>query len=202
MDIEEAYSRISPFFNPWVRLMEVQTREMEVNDSDLGDKRILIISPPTDPGIGMLSEANHGGETYLMCFSSRLERSARRSVPPGGLETFTAPFFRIPFGDEYFDAVFTNCFFDFCREEDFPMTVREIKRVLKKKGQLLSVYMDFPSTLASRLWTGLFERVSILSQGSRPVDIRPTLEREGFKVIKDVSLLSHGFPLKYIQAGK
>jgi SAM-dependent methyltransferase len=202
MDIEKAYSRISPFFNPWVKLMEIQTREMELDDSGLGGMRILIISPPTDPGIRLLSQANPEGETYLMCFSSRLEETAKGFVPTGGLRTFTAPFFRIPFGDEYFDAVFTNCFFDFCREDDFPMTVREIKRVLKKKGQLLSVYMDFPSTWTSRIWTGLFERVSILSQGSRPVDIRPTLEGQGFNVIKDISLLSRGFPLKYIQAEK
>jgi hypothetical protein len=103
---------------------------MEVQDSKLKDSKILIISPPTDRGIKILSKANTKGESYLLCFSTALERIAQRYCQKQritNLKTCNSPFFEIPFAEAYFDVIFTNCFFDFCRESDFDMMIREIK---------------------------------------------------------------------------
>jgi len=67
MKIEETYFAVSGFFDLWIRLMEIRTRIMEVEDSRLNNSRILIISPPTDRGIKVLARANPRGETHLLC---------------------------------------------------------------------------------------------------------------------------------------
>jgi hypothetical protein len=137
MDIEKSYFVVSRFFNTWVRLMEYQTRMMEVVESaQLGPRR-LIISPPTDAGIPLLALANAPSETGLLCFSDRIERMAkdycrRRRVDT--LTTFVEPFFTIPALDESLSAVYANCLFDFCAMETFDSMFREIWRVLVPGG--------------------------------------------------------------------
>jgi hypothetical protein len=85
MDVEKSYAAISWFFNPWVRLIEYHTRKMEVLESvHLGPRR-LIISPPTDAGIPLLTRANAQGETELLCFSDRIEQIASQYRSGGRL---------------------------------------------------------------------------------------------------------------------
>ncbi len=131
MKIEETYPVVSGFFDLWVRLMEIRTRIREVEDSRLNNSRILIISPPTDRGIKVLAQANPRGETHLLCFSEALGEIAKAISICCDIKICVEPFFSVPFDDNHFDAVFTNCFFDFCQKSDFNGILKEIKRVLK-----------------------------------------------------------------------
>lgn len=208
MKIEESYLALSGFFDLWVRIMEIRTRIMEVQDSRINNLRILIISPPTDRGIKVLTQANPKGESYLLCFSEALgeigkEYSIQYNIE--GLKIcvepfFSIPFFSIPFDDSHFDAVFTNCFFDFCQKSDFNDILREIKRTLKSKGLFFSVYMDVPADLIGRMWVNMFGRFQSLGQGCHPVDIIPFLSKWNFKLKKDLPIRRLGFPVKYLIA--
>ncbi len=203
MKIEETYLAVSGFFDLWVRIMEIRTRFMEVEDSRLNNSRILIISPPTDRGIKVLAQANPRGETHLLCFSEALgeiakEISIRCDIK--GLKICVEPFFSVPFDDNHFDAVFTNCFFDFCQESDFNDILKEIKRVLKSEGLFFSVYMDAPTDLIGRTWVNVFGRFQSLSKGCHPVDIMPFLSKWSFKLKKDLVIRRFGFPVKYLVA--
>jgi len=75
--IEESYLAVSGFFDLWVRIMEIRTRIMEVQDSNINNLRILIISPPTDRGLKVLTQANPTGESHLLCFSEDLGEIAK-----------------------------------------------------------------------------------------------------------------------------
>jgi len=205
MKIEESYLAVSGFFDLWVRLMEIQTRIMEVKDSRLNNLRILIISPPTDRGIKVLTQSNPRGESHLLCFSEALEEVAKeysRRCNIKGLKICVEPFFSAPFDDNYFDAIFTNCFFDFCQERDFNDILKEIKRTLKSKGLFFFVYMDMPSDFIGRTWGNLFDNFRSLSQGCHPVDIMPFLSKWSFKLKKDLTVRRLGFPVKYLIAEK
>jgi ubiquinone/menaquinone biosynthesis C-methylase UbiE len=203
MEIEESYLAVSGFFDLWVRLMEIRTRIMELEDSEIKNFKILIISPPTDIGIKMLAQANTGGETHLLCFSEALGEMAKEYSKKHNIENLeicVEPFFLIPFNDNHFDAVFTNCFFDFCQRRDFNDILKEIKRTLKSNGLFFSVYMDTPKDLIGRTWANLFEKVQALSQGCHPVDIMPFLPKWSFKLKKNVTFRRLGFPVKYLIA--
>ncbi len=203
MKIEESYLAVSRFFDLWVRLVEMRTRIMEVQDSGIKNSRILIISPPTDRGIKVLTQANPEGGSYLLCFSGALgeiakEYSIRHNIE--GLKIYVEPFFSVPFDDSHFDAVFANCFFDFCQESCFDEILKEIKRILKSKGMLFSVYMDVPKDRIGRMWGNLFDRFRSLSQGCHPVDILPFLSKGGFELKKDLTIRRLGFPVRYLIA--
>jgi len=205
MNAAESYIKVSGFFNIWSKFIEIPTRNMQVIDAKIKDSKILIISPPTDRGIKILSKANANGETYLLCFSELLETIAQRYSKNQGiinLKTITSPFFEIPFGEGYFDIIFVNCFFDFCREFDFDGIIKEIKRALNHQGLFFSIYMDFPSRLGEKAWLGFFKVLPWLSSGCHPVDIKPGLKRGNLILKKDVSMKRFGFPMKYIIAEK
>jgi ubiquinone/menaquinone biosynthesis C-methylase UbiE len=203
MKIEESYLAASGFFDFWVRLMEIRTRFMEVEDSKLNNLTILIISPPTDRGIKVLAQANQRGETHLLCFSEALGEIAKEySIQYNieGLKICVKPFFCVPFDDNHFDAVFTNCFFDFCQESDFSEILKEIKRTLKSQGLFFSVYMYAPTDLIGRIWVDVFTRFQSLSKGCHPVDTMPFLSKWNFKLKKDLTIRRLGFPAKYLIA--
>jgi len=100
----------------------------------------------------------------------------------------------------HFDAVFTNCFFDFCQENDFDDILKEIKRTLKSQGLFFSVYMEMPRDLLGRMWVNLFARFQSLGQGCHPVDIIPFLSKWSFKLKKEMGIRRLGFPVKYLIA--
>ena len=205
MHIEKSYIAISTFFDKWVRIIEIQTRKLEAQDSKINDSKILIISPPTDHGIKILTKANPKGESYLLCFSPAIEQIARKYSNQHNIENLkisVAPFFGIPFDDSYFDVIFTNCLFDFCQEYDFEKIIVEIRRALKNNGSLFSVYMNVPSGLISQLWVSLLKNFPFLSKGCHPVDVKPFLFRQTFKLKKEISLNRFGFPIKYIHVEK
>jgi SAM-dependent methyltransferase len=205
MKIEESYLAVSGFFDLWVRLIEIRTRIMEVQDSRINNLRKLIISPPTDRGIKVLAQANQKGESHLLCFSEALgeiakEYSLQHNIE--GLKICVEPFFSIPFDDSHFDAVFTNCLFDFCQKSDFSDIFKEVKRTLKSKGLFISVFMDVPTDLIGRTWVALFDKFQSLSHGCHPVDIIPFVSKWNFKLKKDLTIRRLGFPVKYLFAEK
>ena len=203
MKIEESYLAVSGFFDLWVRLIEIRTRIMELEDSRLNNLKILIISPPTDRGIKILAQANPRGETHLLCFSEALGEIAKEYSIKYNIESLkicVEPFFSVPFNDNHFDAVFTNCFFDFCKESNFNDILKEIKRTLKSNGLFFSVYMDVPTDLIGRTWVNLFVKFQSLSQGCHSVDIVPFLSKWNFKLKKNLTVRRLGFPVKYLIA--
>lgn len=205
MEIEESYNRIFWFFDRWVRVMELHTRRMEIRDSHISSHKILILSPPTDNGIKILTQANSEGETHLMCFSERLAEIAEKYSAKNRIDNLnisTDSFFNLPFKSEYFDAVFANCFFDFCQNSDFEMIIFEIKRILKKAGGLYSVYMNLPSLFFDHVWTNIIKLIPYLRNTIYPADIKDVLLQTGLQVEKDIMVRRFGFPLKYITAIK
>jgi len=205
LEIETAYVGVSRFMDGWVRLMENHIRLMELRDSSLVNSKILVISAPTDRGIRVLAQTNRHGESFLLCFSASIERIAQNYCRRHGvqnLRTVVAPFFSIPFSDGELDAIFANCFFDFCELQDFDAVVNEMWRALRNGGSLYAAYLGTPAGVIGRSWAWCFRRFPGLAQGVHPVDAVPSLRRCGFTLVKDQSVERLGCPLRYIQAEK
>ena len=204
MDVEDAYLAISGYFDLWVRLMEYRTRVMEGRHVPAADGSMLIVSPPTDRGIRILSRANAGGRTDMLCFSEALAAKASSYAAKQGARNITfktSPFFSIPSRDASYDVIFANCFFDFCSEMDLPAILRELRRALRAEGRLFAVYMDHPRGVAGRLWAFVLKKFRRLSGGSHPVGLEPFLGPAGLEVEEDLRLTRFGFPIRYLRLG-
>lgn len=205
--LEQSYFSVSRYFDTWVRLMEIRTRTMEAEDSaHLQGARVLIISPPTDAGIPLLVRANRTCQTRLLCFSERLGRIAatyaKKHRVNEVLDISVAPFFRLPFPDGEFAAIYANCFLDFCHEGDLDAIFDEMHRALGINGSLFAAYMGHSNKFPARGWTWAFRRCGFISQGCHPVSVGPYLSRHGFSVRRDLSASRLGFPLRYTLAEK
>jgi len=205
MDVEKSYFAVSRIFKVWVRAIEYHTRQLEALDSGPLGTRRLIISPPTDAGLPLLVGANTHGKTELLCFSDRTEQIAAafcRTHQIDALVTRVEPFSGIPAPDQGLSAVYANCLFDFCAEPHVDSMLDEIWRVLEPNGVLFAVYMDHSTHFGGRLWTSIFDRFSLLSNGCHPVSIVPNLARRGFQILSDMPADKFGFPLRYVVSEK
>ncbi len=204
MSFVDDYSKLSRRFDLWVRIMEMGTRILQLEDACLGEMKALIISPPTDPGIRMISRANEGGETYLLCWSTKIFEDARKDAQLhqlSQLQLLCANPPHIPLGDGMLDVVFANCLFDFCEAAQIEEILLEIRRVLRPKGELFSVYMGEPAGAIGRFWSGLFKHLPSISGGCHPVAIVPFLHNHGFKDPVEFCVNRFGFPIRYVPPG-
>ncbi len=202
LDINKSYIGISPFFEKWVKLFEYHLRKREVEDSHLGDERVLILSPPTDPGIILLAESNRKGETIFLCPTDRIEAIAygyARKKKIDNVNMVLSNLEQAGFDSGYFDIVFANCYFDFCPHEEVMRSIRKINDILKKGGLLFSVHMDIPCGWLGKLWSGIFQYVPAISRGCHPVEIDDFLINE-YTIIKNIRESRYGFPLRYLMA--
>jgi ubiquinone/menaquinone biosynthesis C-methylase UbiE len=203
--IEHSYVAVSRFFDAWVRIIEMHTRMREARDPLRSGAKVLVISPPTDAGIPLLVRANQHGETVLLCFSERLCHIATSYREARGIERLdiaVAPFFQMPFAHGEFAAVYANCFFDFCAEQEFDSLIEEIRRVLEPGGVLYAVYMAPPLNVPAHIWTWFFRHFDFLSKGVRPVLVEPHLSHHGFVLSEGASVQRLGFPMRFTRAQK
>lgn len=203
--IERSYVAISRFFDAWVRIIEMDTRMREAREFLRPGAKVLIISPPTDAGIPLLVRANQHGETVLLCFSERLRRIGTSYREARGIERLdiaVGPFFQVPFANGEFAAVYANCFFDFCAEQEFDPLIEEVRRVLEPDGLLYAVYMAPPQTFPARIWAWVIRHFDFLRTGVHPVLVEPHLSHHGFVLSEGASIQRLGFPMRFTRAQK
>jgi SAM-dependent methyltransferase len=203
MSFVDAHGAVSRRFDRWIRVMEIKTRLLELQDAALGEAKAMIISPPTDTGIRMIARANEGGTTYLLCWSTRIFEEAGRDARLhrlSQLRLLSADPPTIPLKDGILDVVFANCLFDFCDKAQIEEILLGIRRVLRPGGSLFAVYMGEPGGELARIWCGLFKHLQSISRGCHPVDILPFLRVHGFKDPGELCLSRFGFPIRYVRA--
>lgn len=202
-EIERAYHSIAPYFDLWVRIVEIGTRKQEaLEHASARPQKVLIVSPPTDAGIPLLAEANSGGSTTLVCFSERLRIIAEAYQRARRIHTgfVVMPHFARGFADATFATIYVNCFFDFCPDKGVGPIARELRRILKPGGKLYAVYMDVPSNVVGHFWAWLFATFKTLSGGCHPVSMRKALLDVGFAIETDNHQERAGFPMRYTVA--
>lgn len=208
--IASAFEALAPTFDCWVRTMEKQTRLWEIDDiaaSENVEPNILLISPPTDPGIKWLAsrlpQLNCQARISLLCLNDNIRQIAAGYLSGTHLDvdliTLRDETFSLPFNDSIFDVVIANCFFDFCYQHEIPETIQEIRRVLKTPGALFSVHMRKPETCIESIWASFFKQFPCVSHGCHPIDINDALQENGFALQTDSSEAPFGFPIQYLK---
>ncbi len=107
----------------------------------------------------------------------------------------------LPFRAAAFDAALLSFTLELFGEQEMPALLAECRRVLRPGGRLCVVAMAArvrPSAML-RLYTWLHERLPQYVD-CRPIDIRGTLERAGFRVVSASELSMAGLPVGIVVA--
>ena len=93
----------------------------------------------------------------------------------------------LPFPDETFDVLYNSFMLDLIPTADFPVVLKEFRRVLKKDGRMVLVNMgkkDNTPVWLEKLYYKIYNLNPYLWGGCRPVFMEPYTKQVGFRNIK------------------
>ena len=103
----------------------------------------------------------------------------------------------LPFVQNSFDAVFLSFTLELFSEAEIPVVLNECHRVLKHEGRLGVVSLAKRDVLACRLYQWGHERWPVLLD-CRPIELRKSLETEGFRVQAAKVQTMWGLPVEIV----
>jgi len=164
---------------------------------------VLDIGVGTGRALPVLLSANPNGATWGVDATPAMLHRARRRVaafPAGTAGLVDGDATSLPMPDGTVDVIFSSYLLDTMPFERRLRAVREMRRVLRPSGRLVTITMAPPRTLAGRLWALLADRVPLLLGHARPVAMAPVLQRVGFQVVQREHVSQRGFPSEIVKA--
>jgi demethylmenaquinone methyltransferase/2-methoxy-6-polyprenyl-1,4-benzoquinol methylase len=166
---------------------------------------VLDVGIGTGRSLPALLDAAPAGRVWGIDATPAMVRRARRRVPPrlGDSVVLTdGDAASLPLPDAAVDAVFSSYTLDTMPADERVRSLREIGRVLRPAGRLVTVTMGRPRTPVGHLWASLAGRAPALLGHARPVAMAPLLQREGFQVTDRERTTQMGFPSDIVCARK
>ena len=108
---------------------------------------------------------------------------------------------RLPFSDNFFDAVFMSFVLELFDTPELPLVMRECQRVLGEAGRLGIVALSKKELTAVRLYEWFHMRFPAYVD-CRPIFARQTVEAAGFHVTDMTEMMMWGLPVDVIIANK
>ena len=154
-----------------------------------GDRVLDCGSGTGTTGIMAARKVGPGGRVTLFELSEAMQAVAWQKVSEAGLQDRVTceagDMMHLPFADDQFDVVLST--YSVCPLHDPQQGALELYRVTRPGGKLAVAHSAEPEhPLTKRLAAGvegLLWRLPSLSMGCRPVEVLPTLERAGAKVL-------------------
>lgn len=201
---KEKFNRISRFYG-LINIFGKKPNREGIRNADIQKgERILEIGM----GIGssLKEMAFLSNRIYGIDSSYGMVRFARDRVEGVGISCAKGE--ALPFRNRSFDLIFCSGLFDLLTEDMALKILKEIKRVLKPEGRLLTINMTkkgdeilrFTSILYEWLYSHIFKILGDYRPLSRPIDFIPILKRAGFSIewIKITTILFFPFPVEII----
>lgn len=176
-EIARFYDRIAPFYR-LVTLMDNRPKAEAVEIAAPRRKeRVLCIGFGRGEELDWFRKA--GCTTFGLDISRKMTHGKKDVIVGDGS--------RPPFRDSTFDLVFCSFFLDLIDTPELVPTLREIKRVLKKGGRLVSLSNTLPSSLKSRVMYSsymLLKNLFFPSAGIRPIKAGPLFSKAGLSNVR------------------
>lgn len=94
----------------------------------------------------------------------------------------------LPFRTGHFDAVVSTWLVDVLRDEELPIAVGELTRVLSPGGRLVLGVMELPNRIAREAWMVVYRSLPDLLGRCRPIELDPYLRAQPLRVLRDESV--------------
>ncbi len=107
---------------------------------------------------------------------------------------------KLEFRDESFDTLVNNFMIDLMPLQDFDKIISEFYRILKKDGIAVISTFSFGYKKVNKLWYWIAAKFPGLLTGCRPVSIKGSLLKAGFRIENDEQISQNTFPSRVIRA--
>jgi demethylmenaquinone methyltransferase/2-methoxy-6-polyprenyl-1,4-benzoquinol methylase len=156
---QDLFDGVAPSYDTWAQVLTyfqyLRWREFLVSQMALRPGNLVLDVCTGTAGVAMEIADHHNGRIVGLDVSHLMLQAGFRAVEKknldGRVQLVQGRAEHLPFPDETFDAVVFTYLLRYVREPD--ATIRELSRVLKPGGQLLSLEFDIPEALWMRaLW--------------------------------------------------
>jgi len=165
----------------------------EVRDGDL----VLEVGFGTGEALVELARKVGGGKVYGLDISPKALEKARALLARNSLlskvQLNLGDARRLPYDNDFFDVLFSSYVLDLLESEHIPIVLSEFKRVMKPGGKVVLVNMSRYREDYGTTYDILYKNPSAVG-GSRPVIVKPELERLGFRNIDRIYLVHDLMP--------
>lgn len=200
--VTDIYRKIASSYDLWARLTESKARDRCLDQAAIQDgEDVLEVAVGTGLAFERILRANPSGRNEgIDLTEAMLNRTIRRASRSGSKNYCLriGDAYDLDFADDSFDVLINNYLFDLLPEEDFPIVLREFKRVLRPGGRLALVSM----TKGERWYNGIWERIyrinPALLGGCRSVSLLPKIERCGFTQTRREYMSQLSFPSEIV----
>ncbi|NCP16125.1 methyltransferase domain-containing protein [bacterium] len=159
-------------------------------------------------GQGLVALAHSAGETgkvYGIDLSEGMFQIAQAKIARAGLsrrvELRLGDAARLPFEDDFFDAIFISFTLELFDTPEIPLVLGECKRVLREDGRLGVVALEKKDCRAVKIYEWFHARMPALVD-CRPIHARKTIEAAGFELAEASEEAMWGLPVEIVIARK
>jgi ubiquinone/menaquinone biosynthesis C-methylase UbiE len=204
--VRRTFTALAPLYDALVPLISRAARRRGLERLAVQDgETVLDVGVGTGRSLPALLDVAPTGMVWGIDATPAMVRRARRRVPPrlGDSVVLTGgDAASLPLPDAAVDAVFSSYTLDTMPPDERVRSLREIGRVLRPTGRLVTVTMGRARTPVGHLWALLGDRVPSLLGHARPVAMAPLLRQEGFRVTAREHTTQMGFPSEIVCARK
>lgn len=94
----------------------------------------------------------------------------------------------LPFRTGQFDAVVSTFVVDLLSDEELPVALAELTRVLSPGGRLVLGVMELPNRIARETWMMAYRAVPDLVGRCRPIELDPYVRAQALRVLREESV--------------
>ncbi len=198
------YRKIAPSYDLWARLTESKARDRCLELAAIEDgEAVLEVAVGTGLAFEKILRLNPSGRNdgidLTDAMLARAERRATRSGA-GNYRLVIGDAYNLEFANGSYDVLINNYMFDLLPQEDFPIVLREFKRVLRPGGRLAMVNMTHGERWYNGLWERIYRINPALLGGCRGVLLLPQLEDCGFVNVHREYISQFTFPSEIMTA--
>jgi len=162
---QDLFDGVAPSYDTWAQVLTffqyLRWREFLVSRMALRPGNLVLDVCTGTAGVAMEIADHHDGRIVGLDVSHLMLEAGLRAVEKknldGRVQLIQGRAEHLPFPDETFDAVVFTYLLRYVQDPD--ATIRELSRVLKPDGQLLSLEFDIPEALWMRTLWELHNRV-------------------------------------------
>ncbi len=202
---QSAYDRLSRWYDLMAGGSERKFAEMGLRRLNVqAGERVLEVGFGTGNSLAAL--VRQTGETvHGVDLSTGMARVAQGKLARQGLsrhaQLLCADALCLPYADQSFDAVFLSFVLELFDTPDLPLALQECGRTLRERGRIGVVSLVKRDRLAVRIYEWFHLRLPAYVD-CRPIYVRDTLERGGFRVEEADEALMWGLPVEIVVARK